>query len=71
MNAWRKTNLEPFLKTLGFDYAVVPDQGSFMRDELQVQAYPTHCVTDKNGKIASKSTNYKEMVYALAKATSE
>ena len=68
MNAWRKTNLAPFLKTLDFDYAAVPDQGYFMRDELQVQV---HCVIDKNGKIASKSTNYKEMVYALAKATSE
>lgn len=66
-----KNDIEAFLKKKTFDYAIVPDQENFMSENLQVNAYPTHFVVNKNGKITNKTNDYKVMTYALEKATLE
>ncbi|WP_191908897.1 TlpA family protein disulfide reductase [Larkinella humicola] len=58
-----------FLKKKQFDYAVIPDQESYLTDQLQINAYPTHFVINKQGLITKKVTDYQALVYALTKET--
>ena len=44
-------SLEAFLSKKLFDYVVFPDQEELIIDQLNLQAYPTHLVLDKNGNI--------------------
>jgi hypothetical protein len=66
-----KNDIKAFLKKKSFDYAIVPEQDKFIEESLKVNAYPTHFVINKQGKIVNKTTDYKVMAYALKKATSE
>tara|TARA_R110002124_G_scaffold223917_5_gene389328 strand:- start:42542 stop:42742 length:201 start_codon:yes stop_codon:yes gene_type:complete len=43
--------LEAFLSKKVFDYVVFSDQEELIIDQLKLEAYPTHLVLDKNGKI--------------------
>lgn len=47
----KKEKLDKFMKKTAFDYAVVPDQEELISDKLKLNAYPTHIVIDKKGKI--------------------
>ena len=58
-----------FLKKKQFDYAVIPDQESYLTDQLQINAYPTHFVINKQGLITKKVTDYHALVSALKKET--
>jgi peroxiredoxin len=58
-----------FLKKRQFDYAVIPDQEHYLTDQLQINAYPTHLVINKQGLITKKVTDYHAMAYALKKET--
>ncbi|GEO21901.1 hypothetical protein CQA01_24350 [Cyclobacterium qasimii] len=46
-----QSSLEDFLTKRAFDYVVFPDQEELIIDQLNLQAYPTHLVLDKNGNI--------------------
>ena len=56
-----------FLKETKFDYAVIPGQQSYITDSLQVEAYPTHFVINKEGRIVKRLTDYRGMAYILKK----
>lgn len=62
-----KKKLDVFLKKTKFSYAVVPDQESYMRDQLQVNSYPTHLIVNKKGRIAKVVNNAEDMIRALNK----
>lgn len=64
-----KDKVAAFLKKKKFDYATVPDQEKFMTDELQLNAYPTHFVINKQGLITKKVNDYHALAYALKKET--
>jgi peroxiredoxin len=66
-----ENDIKAFLKKKSFDYAIVPEQDKFIEESLKVNAYPTHFVINRQGKIVNKTTDYKVMAYALKKATSE
>jgi hypothetical protein len=59
--------VKDFLTTTPFTYATVPDQEQFLTEELQLNAYPTHFVINKQGAIVKKVTDYKAMAYVLQK----
>lgn len=63
--------LEKFLKKRQFDYAVAPEQRTFIVQGLQVGSYPTHFVIDKAGQIRIKTTDYKAMAYVLAESADQ
>lgn len=47
-----KKKLRDFLKKTRFDYAVVPDQESYISNILKINAYPTHLIINKKGLVA-------------------
>lgn len=60
--------LEKFLSKTQFDYAVVADQKKFLRSNEFFQtfnAFPTHVVMDKQGKVAKVTSSYEELEYAV------
>jgi peroxiredoxin len=60
-----KEDLKAFLKKTTFDYAVVPEQEKYLEDSLQLNTYPTHFVINRQGLIAKKVTDYRDMVDVL------
>ena len=56
-----------FLKKTKFDYAIVPDQGSYLEKTLKIGSYPMHFVVNKQGLVIKKVDNYHGVVYALNK----
>jgi peroxiredoxin len=60
-----KPKLEAFLKRKRFDYPIVANQEKFMSKKMQVDAYPTHFIINKNGVIISVVDNPDEIEYAL------
>lgn len=48
-----KPELKAFLAKTKFDYATVPNQERYMAEKLQVNAYPTHFLIDKNGLLVN------------------
>ncbi|GAB3918215.1 TlpA family protein disulfide reductase [Larkinella terrae] len=65
-----KDKVAAFLKKKKFDYVTVPDQESYMTDQLQLNSYPTHFVINKQGLITKKVNDYHALAYALRKETS-
>ena len=62
--------LQKFLDKTQFDYAVVADQKSFLRNTELFQtfnAFPTHVIMDDKGLIQNVSSTFEEMEYALNK----
>lgn len=59
--------LEKFLTKKIFNYAVVPNQESYIKETLNISAYPTHIIINKKGKISKVVSNYKELSIALKK----
>lgn len=62
-----RKDVEKFLNKTIFNYAVVPDQYKFLTERLQLNAYPTHFVINKQGIITKKTNEYGALAYALRK----
>ncbi len=60
-----KPKLEAFIKKKPFRYAVVPDQGSFMANKLEIGMYPTHLLVNKEGKIVKVVNYVDDLIPAL------
>ncbi|OBX21287.1 MULTISPECIES: TlpA family protein disulfide reductase [Bizionia] len=60
-----KPDLEVFLKNTQFNYAVIPNQNSFISDSLNVQMFPTHFIINKDGKIKKVLNNVRDLLKVL------
>jgi len=56
-----ETPLKNFLKTTRFDYQTVAEQQSYMSDKLKVNAFPTHFLIDKAGRVVKVSNSADEV----------
>lgn len=54
--------LSSFLKKKPFSYAVIPEQDSYMSEQLGITAYPTHILVDKSGKIVKATHSLDDML---------
>jgi thiol-disulfide isomerase/thioredoxin len=61
--------LKSFLKTVPFSYAVVPEQESYIMNQLGVNQFPTHILVNKKGRIVKVVNEYEEFASALRKET--
>jgi peroxiredoxin len=59
--------LSSFLVKKPFNYAVVPDQGGYMSEQLGITAYPTHLLVDKSGKIIKVTNAIEDMLPFIEK----
>jgi peroxiredoxin len=59
--------LEKFLTKKTFNYAVVPNQKSFITETLNINTFPTHIIINKKGKISKAVSDFKELSIALKK----
>ena len=57
-----KQELQKFLKTKEFKYAVVPDAKSYMVDELDIAGYPTHLLINGEGKIIKVVSRIEDLI---------
>ncbi len=62
-----KKELQQFLTRITFDYATVPNQGTYMNDKLNVTAYPTHFLINKEGILVDVLPDEVQVAKALAK----
>lgn len=62
-----KKELQRFLSKTKFDYATVPGQEAYMRDQLNVEAYPTHFLINKEGKLVYSSEEVEQIARRLEK----
>jgi len=60
-----KDKLQAFLKKTPFNYAIVPNQGGFMKNDLNVNAFPTHFIINKQGLIVNVVDTPEEIDYTL------
>lgn len=60
-------DLEKFLRTKEFKYAVVPDATDYMNNILHITSYPTHLLIDANGKIVKIVNRIEELMPFLHK----
>lgn len=59
--------LNVFLKRKPLSYSVIPNMKNYMNETLQLNAFPTHFIINKEGFIAKVLNNYKSLEVALAK----
>ncbi|WP_395049629.1 TlpA family protein disulfide reductase [Flavobacterium sp.] len=59
--------LEKFLTKKTFNYAVVPNQKSYITETLNISTYPTHIIINKQGKISKVVSDSKELSIELKK----
>lgn len=62
-----KADLLTFLKKKQFNYAVVPNMGKYMTEELDVNAYPLHLLINKEGKIVKATNSIEDMLPSFEK----
>ncbi|RFZ82179.1 TlpA family protein disulfide reductase [Mucilaginibacter terrenus] len=62
-----KAKLQAFLKRKPFNYAIVADQHTYISKKLNIDAYPTHFIINKQGRIVSVVDTPEEVIYALEK----
>lgn len=62
-----KKELQQFLTKVSFDYATVPNQGKYMSEKLNVAAYPTHFLIDKEGIVVDVLPDEVQIAKALTK----
>ncbi|RIV47225.1 TlpA family protein disulfide reductase [Flagellimonas pelagia] len=60
-----KEELQKFLARKEFKYKVIPDQKSFILNELKSNSYPTHFIINKNGEIEKITNKASEMISYL------
>jgi thiol-disulfide isomerase/thioredoxin len=66
-----KQDLLLFLQKRKFNYAVVPEKGSYMEDQLKVSAYPTHILVNKKGAIVKVTNAVEDMLPFLERIIGE
>lgn len=57
-----KEELVEFLKKKEFKYDIIPDMENFMTDKLNITAYPTHLLIDREGKIVKVANEVEYLV---------
>jgi peroxiredoxin len=60
-----KNKLQAFLKRKRFDYPIVADQINFIEQKLNVNAYPTHLIVNKQGMVVNVVGSPDEIDWAL------
>ena len=63
--------LKPFLARKPLLYSVVPNMKTYMNLTLQLNAFPTHFIINKEGVIVKVLSDFKSLEAALAKASEE
>lgn len=66
-----KQRLTSFLQKKEFKYAVVPEQEDYMTGKLKINAYPTHFLIDRAGKIVKVVNTIDELIPFLEKQAVE
>jgi len=59
--------LKAFLARKPLSYAVIPDMKIYMNEKLDLNAFPTHFILNKEGLIAKVLPNFESLEVALAK----
>ncbi|MBE8726536.1 TlpA family protein disulfide reductase [Flavobacterium hungaricum] len=59
--------LKTFLARKPLSYSVIPNMKEYMNNTLQLNAFPTHFIINKEGKIAKVLNNYESLEVALEK----
>lgn len=59
--------LKTFLARKPLSYSVIPNMKEYMNNTLQLNAFPTHFILNKEGKIAKVLNNYESLEMALEK----
>ena len=59
--------LKTFLVRKPLSYSVIPNMKEYMNNTLQLNAFPTHFILNKEGKIAKVLNNYESLEVALEK----
>ena len=59
--------LKSFLLRKPLSYSVIPNMKEYMNEALQLNAFPTHFILNKEGSIAKVLNNYQSLEVALAK----
>lgn len=59
--------LKVFLKRKPLSYSVIPNMKIYMNETLQLNAFPTHFIINKEGLIIKVLNNYKSLEVALEK----
>ncbi|MFD1602274.1 TlpA family protein disulfide reductase [Flavobacterium artemisiae] len=59
--------LKTFLTRKPLSYSVIPNMKEYMNNTLQLNAFPTHFILNKEGKIAKVLNNYESLEVALEK----
>ena len=59
--------LKAFLARKPLSYAVIPDMKIYMNETLDLNAFPTHFILNKEGLIAKVLPNFESLEVALAK----
>lgn len=63
-----KQQLNSFLRTREFKYAIVPGQPEeYMREQLNVTEYPTHFLIDRTGKIVKVVNSIEDLIPFIEK----
>ncbi|EIA09260.1 TlpA family protein disulfide reductase [Flavobacterium frigoris] len=63
--------LKPFLARKPLSYAVVPNMKTYMNLTLQLNAFPTHFILNKEGFIVKVLSDYNSLEVALDKVSKE
>lgn len=61
--------LKVFLARKPLSYPVIPNMKQYMNETLQLNAFPTHFILDKEGLIVKIVNNYQSLEVALEKAS--
>ncbi|HJY13121.1 MAG TPA: hypothetical protein VJ304_10065, partial [Flavobacterium sp.] len=59
--------LKAFLARKPLSYAVIPEMKIYMNETLDLNAFPTHFILNKEGLIAKVLPNFESLEVALAK----
>lgn len=59
--------LKTFLARKPLSYSVIPNMKEYMNEALQLNAFPTHFILNKDGLIVKVLNNYQSLEVALAK----
>jgi peroxiredoxin len=62
-----KKDLQKFLTDKKLKYAVIPETGDYMTNQLNIAAYPTHLLIDRTGKIIKVVSTIEELKPFLKK----
>lgn len=60
-----KKQLKDFLIKTKFDYAVVPEQKTYLIERLKIYSYPAHLIINKEGLISKVAVNWEDMISSL------